>query len=159
MAIFVYMAMKHMHKQEFVQKNKTLKLIWDFEIETDHLMSARRPDIIIINKKKEKKRKKTTCRIVDFAVSAHHRVNLKESEKNDKYLDLARELKKLWNMRVTIIIIVIGALSSATKLLTQRLEGLEVFGSLVWLNLGLNPNSPGPLANTLTIMLMSGPLV
>ena len=33
------------------------------------------------------------CKIVDFAVSA-------ESEKKDKYLDLARELKKLWNMKV-----------------------------------------------------------
>ena len=28
---------------------------------------------------------------------------MKESEKNDKYLDLARELKKLYNMKVTLI--------------------------------------------------------
>ena len=34
------------------------------------------------------------CKIVDFAVPADHRINLKESEKKDKYLDLARELKK-----------------------------------------------------------------
>ena len=32
-----------------------------------------------------------TCRIVDFAVSADHRVKLKENEKKDKYLDLARD--------------------------------------------------------------------
>ena len=31
---------------------------------------------------------------MDFAVSADHRVKFKESEKRDKYLDLARELKK-----------------------------------------------------------------
>ena len=37
--------------------------------------------------------KKRTCKIVDFAVSADHRMKLKESEKKDKYLDLARELK------------------------------------------------------------------
>ena len=43
---------------------------------------------------------------MDFAVSADHRVKLKESEKKDKYLDLARELKKLWNMKVTIIPII-----------------------------------------------------
>ena len=30
---------------------------------------------------------------MDFAVSADHRVKLKESEKKDKYLELARELK------------------------------------------------------------------
>ncbi len=32
----------------------------------------------------------------------------------DKYLDLARELKKLWNMKVTIIPIVIGAFGTVT---------------------------------------------
>ena len=42
-------------------------------------------------------------RTVDFAVLADHRMKLKESEKNDKYLNLARELKKLWNMKVMII--------------------------------------------------------
>ena len=31
---------------------------------------------------------------------------MKDCEKRDKYLDLARELKKLWNMKVTIIPIV-----------------------------------------------------
>ena len=35
-----------------------------------------------------------TIIIVDFAVPSDHRINLKESEKKDKYLDLARELKK-----------------------------------------------------------------
>ena len=67
-------------------------LLWDFSIQTDHLIPARRPDLIIINKKK-KKEKKRICKIVDFAVPADHRINLKESEKKDKYLDLARELK------------------------------------------------------------------
>ena len=32
--------------------------------------------------------------IADFAVPADHRIKLKECEKKDKYLDLARELKK-----------------------------------------------------------------
>ena len=34
--------------------------------------------------------------IVDFAVPVDHRINLKESEKKENYLDLAREIKKLW---------------------------------------------------------------
>ena len=53
-------------------------------------------------------------------------MNLKESEKEDKYLDLARELKKLWNMKVTIGPIVIGALGTVTKGLLKGLEDLEV---------------------------------
>ena len=39
--------------------------------------------------------KKRTSKIVDLAVPADHRIKLKESEKKDKYLDFARELKKL----------------------------------------------------------------
>ena len=73
-------------------------------------------------------KKKRICKIVDIAVSADHRINLKESEKNDKDLDLARELKKLWNRKVTIVPIVIGALGTITKGLLKGLEDLEVGG-------------------------------
>ena len=55
------------------------------------------------------------CPIVDFAVPADHRIRLKECEKRDKYLDLEREFKKLRNMKVTIIPIVIGAFGTVTK--------------------------------------------
>ena len=78
----------YMHKPAPVLKNDTHKLLWDFNIQTDHLIPARRPDRIIINKKKR------VCKIVDFAVPADHGINLKECEKKDKYLNLARELKK-----------------------------------------------------------------
>ena len=74
--------------------------------------------------------KKRICKIVDFAVPVDHRINLKESEKKDKYLDLARELKKLWNMKVTIVSIVIGALGTITKGLLKGLEDLEVGGRI-----------------------------
>ena len=93
-------------------------------IQTYHLIPARRPDLIIINQKKR------TCKIVDFAVPADHRIKMKECEKKDKYIDLARELKKLWNMRVTIIPIVIGAFGTVTKGLLKRLEDLEVGGQV-----------------------------
>ena len=49
---------------------------------------------------------------MDFAVPADHRVKMKENEIMDKYLDLARELKKLWNMKVKVIPIVDGALGT-----------------------------------------------
>ena len=56
-----------------------------------------------------------SCKIVDFAVPADYSLKLEEIEKRDKYLDLARELKKLWNMKVIIIPIVIGAFGTVTK--------------------------------------------
>ena len=69
-----------------------------------------------------------TCKNVDFAVPADHRIRLKECEKKDKYADLLRELKKMWNMQVTIISIVIGAFGTVTKGLLKGLEDLEVGG-------------------------------
>ena len=77
-----------MHNPAPVLEISTYKLQWDFNIQTDHLIPARRPDLIIINNKKR------TCKIFVFVASADHRIKLKEYEKKDKYLDLARELKK-----------------------------------------------------------------
>ena len=42
-----------MNNPESIQENETRKLLWDFDIQTDHLTSPRRPDLIIINKKRE----------------------------------------------------------------------------------------------------------
>ena len=41
----------------------------DFEIQTDHVIQARRSDLVLINKKKKKKRKGF---LVDFIVPAEH---------------------------------------------------------------------------------------
>ena len=111
-----------MHNPTFVLEIETHKLLWDFEIQSDHLILAWRPDFKIINKNM------WTCRIVDFAVPVDRRLNLKEREKKDKYLDLAGELKRLWNMKVMVILIVISALGTVTKGLVQGLEDLEKTG-------------------------------
>ena len=106
-----------MHNPTSVLENGTHKLLWDFEIQTEHQISARRPD----------QQKKRTCRMVDFAAPADHRVKFKECEKRNKFLYLARDLEKLWNMKVTIIPIVIG-LGTVNKVLVQGLEDLEISG-------------------------------
>ena len=76
-----------MHNPANALENDTLKLLWDFDIQTDHLISVRRPDLIIINKKKR------TCKIVDFVVPADHRLKLKEIKKMDKYQTLLGNYK------------------------------------------------------------------
>ena len=67
-------------------------------------------------------------KIVNFSVPTDHRINLKEFKKKDKYLDLARKLKRLWNMKVTIVQIVIGAFGTIAKGLLKGLEDLEFGG-------------------------------
>ena len=115
------------HQLKFVTKksdnnnnnnNETHRLLQGFEIQMDHLITARRPNLEIVNKKRKK-----TCRIVDFGVLAYHGVKLKESEKIDKYLDLAREKG---NMTATVIPNEIVALGTVTKGSVQELEELEI---------------------------------
>ena len=81
-----------MHNPAPVLENDTHNLLRDFNIQKDHLILARRPDLILI------KTKGRICQILDFAVPVDHIIYMKECEKKDKYLDLARELKILWNI-------------------------------------------------------------
>ena len=48
------------------------------------------------------------------------------AKKRDKYLDLARKLKKPWNLKVTIIPIVISVLGTVTKRLVEEQENLKI---------------------------------
>ena len=43
----------HMHNPALVLENDTHKLLGNFDIQTDHLISGRRPDLMIINKKRK----------------------------------------------------------------------------------------------------------
>ena len=61
---------------------------------------------------------------MDFALL----VKIKENKKRHKYLDLARELKKLWNMKV--IPFVISALRTILKGFVRGLEELEIRGQV-----------------------------
>ena len=45
-----------MHDLELVLEKETHKILWDFEIRMDHLISVKWPDLIIGNKKKKKKK-------------------------------------------------------------------------------------------------------
>ena len=55
-------------------------------------------------------------------------VKMNESEKKDKYLDLAREPKTLRNIKVTVILIVIGARGTITKGLVKWLVDFVIGG-------------------------------
>ena len=64
---------------------------------------------------KTKKKKKKKKEPVIGRIAADNGVKIKESEKIDKYLDLSRELKKLWNINVTVVPIVVGAIPKNIK--------------------------------------------
>ena len=101
-----------MHKPESILENKTHKILWYFEIQTDHLIQARRQDLVIINKRNR------MCDSIDFTVPKNQIVKIKD-EKRDKYSDFARELRKLWYMTVTV-----------SKNLLRKMEELEFGGQI-----------------------------
>ena len=47
-----------MHNPESVREIETHKILWDFEIQTERLISAGRPDLVTVNNKKKKKKKR-----------------------------------------------------------------------------------------------------
>ena len=65
----------YQHVAEPVLENENTKLLWDFNIYTDHVIEARRPDIVVVRKDVSE------CLVVDIAVPGDVRVEEKEEEK------------------------------------------------------------------------------
>ena len=99
----------HTHKPQSVQENGEYKILWDFNIQTDKVIEHRRPYIVCINKLKRERQ------IIDFAIPCDQNIAIKEQAKIDKYQELRIELQKVWNFKVVVIPIVIGALGTMSK--------------------------------------------
>ena len=78
------------HVPESVLENDNYKLMWDCNIQTDHDIKARRPDMVVVNKREQ------TCQIIDVTNPVDTAVREKEKEKIEKYQNLAREVGKMW---------------------------------------------------------------
>ena len=60
-----------------------VKFLWDMNIQTDHVIEHRLPDIVVIEKDNK------MALLIDITVPGDTRVEKKEQEKTDKYHDLA----------------------------------------------------------------------
>ena len=117
------------HTNKWYMHNPASVLEYDTQTPLGFWHTERSPNFRQKTRSINNQQKKRICKIVDFAVPADHRIKLKEWEKKDKYLDLAREWKKkLWNMKVKIVPLVIGAFGTGPKGLLKELEDLEVRG-------------------------------
>ena len=100
----------YMHNPESFPGKETHKLLWDFEIQTDHLISARWPDLVINYKKKENL---ANC---ELCCPSWSQSKIERKWKERKVLGPCWGIeKKLRNMKMTAIPIVIGALMTVTK--------------------------------------------
>ena len=106
------------HEPESVLENDNYKILWDFSIQTDHVIEAWRPDLVVVDKKRR------TSKIIEFSVSGDSKIKETEKENIEKYQGLRRELQKIWNVRVKIIPLVVGSLGAIPKQFGSRLKTL-----------------------------------
>ena len=64
-------------KSRIYPRERDTTYLWNFEIQSDHLILTRRPDTELINKKKKKKRKKKASHFLDFVGPVDHTVKMK----------------------------------------------------------------------------------
>jgi len=91
-------------------------MLWNQAVHTYRKVTANRPDIIIKNKKEK------TCTLIDVVIPADRNVVEKEAEKKLKYKILCIEIQRMWNLKCTIVPIIIGATGIVTRSLRKNLE-------------------------------------
>ena len=84
---------------------------------------TRRPDLVIINKKEKRKKEN----LLNSELCYPGRFQSEKSEKKrDKFSDFAREIEKLYNMKITKIPVVIGVFGTISKGMVRELEEFEI---------------------------------
>ena len=101
-------------------ENDKCQILQDFAIQTGKEIEHRRPNIVVIDKKKRK------SKIIDIAVPGDQNIKMKELEKTTKYQHLRLQLQKLWNVKATVIPIVVGALGTVTEKFQNHLTTIGI---------------------------------
>ena len=112
------------HVPESVLENENYKLLWDFSIRTGHHIEARRPDLVLVDKSKK------SCQIIDLAIPEDSGVIEKKAERVEKYQNLARELRRMWEVKTKVVPIVFGALGTVPLRLKGNLKDIGVDTSI-----------------------------
>ena len=109
------------HAPEDVVENEEVKILWDVMIQCDREIKAKKLDVVVVNKNER------SCAIIDMAIPGDIRVGEQEKEKIERYQEIKREIKRMWNNRsINIIPVVVGALGSTSKKLKKCIVELGV---------------------------------
>ena len=98
---------------EKVRESEDVKIFWDFNIQTDHVIENRRPDVLSLTRMRG--------HAIDIAEPGDSEVESKE-KKIQKYQDLTRELRKFWKVGVKVVPVVVGALGTLPWALEKHLK-------------------------------------
>ena len=101
-----------------VYEEGDVTVLWNQAVHTDREVTANRPDIISKNKKEKK------CALIDVAIPADRNFVQKEAGKKLKYKSLGMEIERMWNLKCTIIPVIIGATGIVTQSLKKNLQAI-----------------------------------
>jgi hypothetical protein len=93
-------------------------MLWNQAVHTGREVTANRLAIIIKNKEEK------TCTLIVVAIPADRNVLRKEAEKKLKYKNLGRDTQRMWNLKCTIIPVIIGTAGLVTRSLRKNLEAI-----------------------------------
>jgi hypothetical protein len=113
-----------------VYEEGDVTVLWNQAVHTDREVIENRPDIIIKNEKEK------TCTLIDVAIPADRNVVRKETKKKLKYNSLCIKIQRMWNLKCTIIPLIIGATGIVKRNLRKNLEDIPGKHSIDSLLLG-----------------------
>ena len=98
------------HQPLAVAENRGVRITWNMTVCTDKKLNHNRPDITLVRKDTQE------WTLIDIAVTADKNIINTEEGKVDRHSDLAFETKRIHRaLKVTVILIVIGALGTISK--------------------------------------------
>ena len=89
-------------------ENEKETILWDSPIITDRHVPCNKPDIGI-------KKKSDRCQHIDVAIPSDYNIQKKATEKMSKYVDIQIECQRIWNKKVEVISVIIGATGIVDK--------------------------------------------
>jgi len=84
-------------------------ILWNQQVQTDRTILNNKPDILIRDNEKR------ICILIDVAIPGDRNVIKKEAEKILKYKYLTIETQRMWNVKTSVIPVIIGATGTISK--------------------------------------------
>jgi hypothetical protein len=84
-------------------------MLWNQQVQTDRTIPNNKPDIVI------RDNEKGTCMLIDVAFPGDRNLIQKEAEKILKYKDLTMEIQRMWNVKTTVIPVIMGVTGTISK--------------------------------------------
>ena len=97
------------HEPKTVNENDSVAIVRDMPILIDRTIAANRPDIVLKNKENK------TCLVIDITIPLDTNTSVKTTEKLIKYKDFEIEVERMWGLKTTTVLVVMGALGTIKK--------------------------------------------